>query len=751
MIRGLILLLLLLPAVVTVRPVAADMHMPRRVLALYNGEEEPRVRSAAVHQIAAMPLNWLGLVVDYADVRDPLPPVWEDEDVLGVLSWFQSPQIADGPAYLDWAERVIASGRPYVVLGDVGVSTDARRPGGVTLDRLSAFFAALGVDYRGGWSGVTYDSRLEAPDPPADGVALPVGEVLPPFEIYVPADPARSVPFTVVSRPSGPGPGAARVRSHVALATPQGGFVAPGFTHSRDPSRIVPVWHLDPFRFFAAAFGVGGRPVPDVTTLVGRRVYYSHIDGDGWLSRSTARPAPRGGERPLASEVIRAAAIEPYPDLPVTVAPIAAELDPAWMGTEEAQAIARAIFALPQVEPASHTYTHPFQWDFFDPYDPAREAPFAADYARARAYAGGEAHEAEDTAATDAAAAARRRVGLRAGYTVPRAYGGPPFDMTKEMAGAAETIARFVPSGKPITLVQWSGDTSPTPGALRAARAAGLSNINGGDSRMDADHPSVASVAPIGRRLAGEIQVYASASNENTYTDLWRGRFHGFRDVVRTWDATGSPRRLKPVNLYYHMYSGERPAGLRALLENLEDVRRRELAPVTTSHYVRSVEGFFAVRVVATGPSAWRIEDRGALQTLRFAVPEGTDVDPTASVGVLGSRRFGDQLYVALDPEVPTPAVALAAGAAPAGPWLVHARWPVRGLERRADGFSATAAGYGPGEMVWRVPARGPVAVAAGAWQTTATVGADGLLSVTVPPPPGGGSVPVRLDVRWRS
>lgn len=748
--RGLLVLLLALATAVAAHPAAADTHLPRRILALYHGGEEPRVRSAAVHQLAALPMNWLGLVVDYADVRAPLPPVWEDEDVLGVVSWFQSPQIADGPAYLDWAERVIASGRRYVVMGDIGVSTDIRRPGAVSFDRLVAFYAALGIEYRGGWSGITYDSRLETPPPAADGTAVPLGEVIPPFEIYVPRDAGRSVAFTVVSRPAGAG----RVSSHVGLATPKGGFVAPGFTHSRDPARLVPVWHLDPFAFFAAALGIGGRPAPDVATLVGRRVYYSHIDGDGWLSRSTARPAPRGGERPLASEVIRATAIEPFPDLPVTVAPIAAELDPAWVGTEEAQAVARAIFALPQVEPASHTYTHPFQWDFFDPYDPAREAPFAADYARTRAYAGGEAHEADDDTPpdpNDPAVVARRQVGLRPGYVLPRAYGGAPFDMDQEMAGAAAVIARFVPPGKRIGLVQWSGDTSPTPGALRAARAAGLSNINGGDSRMDADFPTVASVAPLGRRIDGQVQVYASASNENTYTALWRGRFHGFRDVVRTWDATGAPRRIKPVNLYYHMYSGEKPAGLRAVLDNLADARRRELAPVTTSDYVRTVEGFFAVRLVATGPASWRVEDRGALQTLRFAVPEGTDVDPAASTGVLGSRRYGDQLYVALDPAVPTPVVALAPGAAPTGAWLVHARWPVRDLQRRADGFSAQAAGFGPGEMVWRVPVRGPVAVTAGPWRTTAEVGADGLLSVTVPAPPDGAATPVRVDVRWRS
>ncbi len=45
------------------------------------------------------------------------------------------------------------------------------------------------------------------------------------------------------------------------------------------------------------------RPVPDVTTHSGRRMYYSHIDGDGWRNVTLVKPykkdkaySSRGGD-----------------------------------------------------------------------------------------------------------------------------------------------------------------------------------------------------------------------------------------------------------------------------------------------------------------------------------------------------------------------------------------------------------------------------------------------------------------------
>ena len=67
----------------------------------------------------------------------------------------------------------------------------------------------------------------------------------------------------------------------------------------------------------------------------------------------------------MSAEVVQREAIEAFPDLPVTVAPIVADLDPTWFGSEQSQTIARDLFELPQVEIGSHTWSHPFDWSFF--------------------------------------------------------------------------------------------------------------------------------------------------------------------------------------------------------------------------------------------------------------------------------------------------------------------------------------------------------------------------------------------------
>src|SRR4029453_5395461 len=91
----------------------------------------------------------------------------------------------------------------------------------------------------------------------------------------------------------------------------------------------------------------------------------------------------------------------------------------------------------------------------------------------------------------------------------------------------------------------------------------GVPNINGGDTMLDREWPSYTRVAPLMRPVGSHWQNYTSASNENVYTNLWKGPFYGFRNVLETFRRTEHPRRVTPVNVYYHYYSAERVAGLR--------------------------------------------------------------------------------------------------------------------------------------------------------------------------------------------
>ncbi|GAB4189520.1 MAG: hypothetical protein OHK0024_30000 [Thalassobaculales bacterium] len=704
---------------------AAAGEVPRTILALYNSKVEGGLRFAAVHRLAAMPLNWLGLRVVYHDVLQPLPELAGDPAMRGVLTWFVEPGLPDPPGFIAWAERAIAAGKRWVVMGDLGVTTDLS---GTPTDpeRVEDYLAAIGLSYAGDWSPVTHDTAVIAID--REMVEFERGlDLLTPFELYRASGPGARA-FLTVRRADG-------AVSDLVTATRAGGFVAAGYTHFRDPNSPATQWHLNPFAFFRLAFATDDLPKPDVTTLSGRRLYYSHIDGDGWINRTLV---PRYAKQRLyASEVVLREAIAPFPDLPVTVAPIAADLDPDWVGTEESREVARKIMALPQVEPASHTYSHPFDWDFFADYTPEKEKPFEAVYRAHRA--GKFAGVSEGEAGADDHSQP---------YATPRAFAVRPFDVEMETAGAARYIAQFLPPGKSVALIQWSGNTSPWEGFIAASRRAGLRNINGGDSRYDADFPSVSTVAPVGRVVGRELQIYASNSNENTYTDLWTARYFGFRDVRETFRNTESPRRLKPINIYYHMYSGERLAALRALLDTIADARRQEIAPVTASEYAAIGEGFFTTRLIALGPLAWRVEDRGSLATLRFD-DAAARVDWARSTGVIGQRRHQGALYVALDPAVAAPEVALRRDAED-GAEAIHlhqSRWSWRGLERHADGFAATARGWGEGAAEWRGLPPGRYLASAGDppyWQAETEVSADGRLSLTLPATIGA-EVPVKV------
>ena len=61
-----------------------------------------------------------------------------------------------------------------------------------------------------------------------------------------------------------------------------GGYVSDEYTIFFEPNTDRLRWTVNPFAFFRKAFGEERFPIPDVTTLSGRRMYFSHIDGDGW-------------------------------------------------------------------------------------------------------------------------------------------------------------------------------------------------------------------------------------------------------------------------------------------------------------------------------------------------------------------------------------------------------------------------------------------------------------------------------------
>ncbi len=693
---------------------AADIAERRRVLFLWDSTIAPRFREALSFTMIEKPLNWLGLLAEPVDLSRELPDPATLGDVRGVIVWLQSDGVRDPDRLVAYLNRLLDAGLRYVHMGEIAFYNGAEGTQAAPAEAVSRLFERIGMSPRGGYVRLPFDAEVVRKDPAYVEFERPFSDVIPPYTVWRPSDARVRSHLILRSDRSG------GAHSHLVMTGPGGGMAAAGFIHYYSPELQRAQWKLDPFRFLAEALGVEGVPVPDVTTRVGRRIYFSHIDGDGW--RNVTLIDPWRKMRKLSSAVILDAILRRYPDMPVTVAPIVADIHPDWCGTSESRKIASDMFALPNVEIGNHTWTHPLDWGFFDTPDAAeREAAYAHVYPGCR----------DEPAVWSQVV---NRVGMRlgigqavsqtgekgygtaAGYRLPRAFALKPFDPELEVVKSTEYINTLAPPGKSVRLIQWSGNTRPYERMLRDARRVGIRNMNGGDSRYDDEFPSVGYVSPIGRKVGAERQIYAAASNENTYTDLWTDRYFGYRKLVTTFERTETPRRLLPLNVYYHVYSGEKETSLEALVRNLEYVRRQETVALFASDYVAIAEGFYGARIVKTGDGRWRIEKRGELQTVRIdAADPRAHVDIARARGVLGYRHINGSLYVALDPDEEAPEFSLGTSA-PQRPTLVQSAWDIRTLVPFDDDLSAgfTAQGFGKGDMTWRVRPGRDYAVAAG-------------------------------------
>ncbi|MDO8494186.1 MAG: hypothetical protein Q7S68_02490, partial [Deltaproteobacteria bacterium] len=342
------------------------------------------------------------------------------------------------------------------------------------------------------------------------------------------------------------------------------------------------------------AFALQGLPRPDTTTINGRRIFYSHIDGDGIVSKSHI------DNKSYTGEIILREILQKYPTLPITASFISGYFDMPAYQTERAEEMARAIASLPNTEVASHGHAHPLSW---------RKQKLALDVP---------------------------------GYT---------YSDTAEILGSAEKInARLKKWGidKKVSLFSWTGDCFPTEEQTAIPAQGNLLNINGGDSRFDKRYPSYAYLYPLGIARGNSRQIYAGNANEHPYTSGWEGPFYGFQEVIETFQNTESPVRIKPINLYYHYYSGETFASLHVLKKAYDYALSQDIFPMFASQYAALVQDFFDLQIILLPNGGTRIRNSGHLRTIRWD-HETRNVNLERSRGVLGFSHFQGSLYVFLD------------------------------------------------------------------------------------------------------
>ncbi len=695
-------------------------NVPRKIIALYDSNIHRDLYFTKTHQLAEMPLNHLGYIFEYHDIRRELPDLGDREDVVGVIAWFdEETQLSLDVAkkLFDWSLRSLDLGKKFLLMGQPIFIPENT---GLPLEKMNTFWEKLGLRITGDWVAKTYSVKLVEPHPYMTGFERSYKE---PYDTYVEV---LKTSDKTTSYLSAIAEGREYPKSVLMAIAPNGGYVANDYAvfFLFEEGKSTRKWYINPFLFFQKVFDRNNIPKPDTTTIAGRRIYYSQIDGDGWNNQTEIKEYPFGT---ISARVLAESIIEKYPDLPVTVGPIAADVDPDWVALSDSRAEAKKIFSLPNVEVGCHTFTHPFDWEFFKDYKPADEIPFLSRYpngswlgkgfiARVRsAFEGYSFFTRKDTTVEDEEVKGKKKEAkaFDDSYSVPRAYALKPFNLELEVKGAIKYIDALAPKGKKVALYQWSGNCRPFYAALKDVIQSGVMNINGGDTRFDNVYASYGWVAPLGREVRDLRQIYSSNANENLYTNLWRSDFFGFNILPQTFKNTEIPIRIRPMDVYYHVYSAQKYPSLKAVQQNLDYVKTQNPSPVRTSEFSSIVYGFYSADIVQKDRRAWEFQDRGDLQTIRFDRATLESVDFSKSQGVIGQRYLQGSLYVYLDSKIDNALIALKDNknyfSLPGEPlfYLIESRWQISNLQRSGQGIEFTAAGFGPGEMTWNVPSEG--------------------------------------------
>jgi hypothetical protein len=590
--------------------VGAVEIVPRSVLLLYRGERSGFLGEHDAGVLIAPVLEWLGYRVEYQNVAGPLPSGSLVGRYAGIVTLLPNGVEAEGP-YRKWIGAQLDAGMRIAFVEGFGFNPDPR------------FLARLGL--APAKAVATAPVRIAVASPLVGFEAQPRAHLrdLPPVK----ADDASSRLRLE---------DADKERWDPVVVGPWGGVAFSPYV-LQEGLNEERRWILDPFGFLTDALALPAIPVPDVTTESGRRIMTVHVDGDAFVSR-----AERGGV--FTAEVILNEILRRY-RIPHTVSVVEGEVGPQGPYAKDSarfEELARTIFALEHVEIASHTFSHPFEWQEAEKGAIGPPLPF---------------------------------------LPIP----GYKFDLEREIKGSIEYInSRLAPPNKRTKLLLWSGNCAPSARAVAMTEALGILNVNGGGATRTKDYPSLTRGSAMGiPKENGAYQVFAPIENENVFTNDWRGPFYGFRKAIQTFELTDAPRRLAPLSIYYHFYSGEKTAALVALKDVYDWAMKQDTTPLFLSEYAKKVLSFQKVtlrRRVQDG--AWEIDGLGAIQTVRLP-SSWTMLDLERSEGVAGVRELPQGRYATLTSE--GRAVLVSSSSPPHTPYLVHANGRVVRWERVKD------------------------------------------------------------------
>jgi hypothetical protein len=380
--------------------------------------------------------------------------------------------------------------------------------------------------------------------------------------------------------------------SDVIFITPRGAMVLNTYAYFSSPDFKSKKWRINPLLFLEKALGTAGEPRLDTTTKNGKRILFSHIDGDGFANISET------DRKTLCAEIIRDKIFKAFPGLKFSVSFITGQIDPAISKKPEFVDIARSICELTNIEAASHGLSHPHDWS-------------------------------------------KKIVDLK----IP----DYEFDYDYEIRLSLDFINKnIVPKGKETALMFWSGKCNPGGEAMEVITKNSLLNINGGDSKFDTTYNSTLFLRPPYLNVGNGFQILTPACNEVIYTNLFTSNFGGYKKVIETFQSTEKPRRLAPMDIYFHFFSGQKNETLGALLEVINFAIAQDPEVIFASDYIKIINDFLTAKVTKISPGVYDIKTAGHLPSVRFD-GAGTELDIAGCKNVSGSKVINNSLYVSLD------------------------------------------------------------------------------------------------------
>ena len=351
----------------------------------------------------------------------------------------------------------------------------------------------------------------------------------------------------------------------------------------------IVLWKINPFYFIPYILDLKPAPLPDFTTENGRRILFSHIDGDGFVNRNDKT-------EDFAADVLYKKIFTKY-NLPFSESVIEGEIAPYGVypkDSKKALKIAKKIFKLKNIEPASHAFSHPFDWR--DPKHPRLPVP------------------------------------------------NYKFSYKREIEGSLNFVSKL--AHKKANLFFWTGACNPTEKQLAFTYKHGILSINGQDTCITNSKKFLFYIAPLGIEQGKYFQVYSQITNENIFTDEWKNKL-GYIKAIQTMKLTDSPRRLKAMDLYFHNYSGAYKASLYALKKVLSYAIQQKPLPMFTSSWIKIALDFENSIVLRDLKGNYIFKNSGDLRTLK--IKGRHSVDFKKSKGVIGYIYQKGYTYISLD------------------------------------------------------------------------------------------------------